>query len=177
MRRAGPSWFEEDDDLQVFVPGLMATGILVSIGMLIWDGLKKFLPDVGRRQRAATLARRTSGRVNDLLSIGQGESPSFTKVERVRRARGPALLLASAAAVLAATISLLTIAAYQAEQGTLAGRGWTLTAGMSVAGAFGALATAWLFAALGNDPLPAWAERSQGCWPIGALPQPSESDL
>lgn len=176
MRFDGSSWFEEDDDLQVFVPGLMATGILVSIVMLLWDGVKRFLPDLGRRRRAARLSMQTSGRINDLVSIELGEAPSFTQVERVRRSRGAALLLAVVSSVSTATVSLMTLAAYQAGHGPLAGRGWTLTVGMSAAGAFGLLTTTWLFAALGSERLPAWVERAQGLWPVGALPEPSEDD-
>jgi hypothetical protein len=174
MVRDRGAWLDEDGDLQVFVPGLMATGILVSICMFIWDGVKRFLPDVGRRQRAARVAMNTSGRVSDLVSVESGEAPAYARVQRVRRTRGIALLLAIGSLVTAAVISYLTVGIYMSGSGTLAGRGWTLSMGFGLAGAIAVAGLVWLTVALMDERLPAWLERTQMRWPIGVLPEPSE---
>lgn len=174
MIRERGAWLDEDDGLQVFVPGLMATGILVSIGMFIWDAVKKFLPQFGRRQRAAHLATLSSGRVSDLASVELGEAPSVGHVDRVRRSRGSALLHAIGAFAVALVIAMTTFGAYAARTGTLGGRGWTLSMGLSVAGVALVVGLVWLLTALADERLPAWAEKAQTRWPIGVLPEPAE---
>lgn len=176
ITRREPRWFEEDGDLQVFVPGLMATGILVSVGMFVWDGVRKLFPDIGRRRQAARLTMRSAGRVNDLASIDAGEAPEPAHVARVRRTRSAALLLAISALAVGAAISVVTLAAYNSGEGTLAGRGWTLSMGFSVVAALVLSSAMWLCAALMGEQLPSWPHRAQARWPIGVLPEPTEAD-
>ena len=165
------SWLYEDDgDLQVFVPGLMAGGILVSIGMLVWDAIKKLIPNTTRRARAAELHVRAVGRVNDLLSVEAGEAPRPGRVERIVRNRLAAAGLALAALAGAGTIAFMTFGAYSARTGTLAHRGWTLTGGFSVAGVATALGLVWVASAAYGHRAPAWLRRAATRWPVGALP-------
>ena len=171
------SWLDEDDELQVFVPGLMATGILVSIGMLIWDGINRFLPDIGRKQRAARFAERVSGRMSDLSSIDEGTAPAYTRVPRVRRSRGSSLLMSVGALAISAASAYVTLSAYTESEGVLAGRGWTLTMGLTVAGAFGWLSFAWLLSSVRAGQLPTWIETAHTRWPLGTLPEPGDGDL
>ena len=176
ISRDRSSWFDEEADLQVFVPGLMATGILVSIGMFVWDAVHKLLPDVGKRRQAARLAQRASGRVSDLNSIEWGEVPTAARILRVRRTRGAALLWSIAAFIAAGAAAVMTWGAYSARTGSLAGRGWTLSMGFSVTGAFAVFGIIWLCAALLSEQLPSWLDKAQARWPIGVLPEPTESD-
>ena len=176
MVRDRARWLDEDGDLQVFVPGLMATGILVSVGMFIWDGVKQFLPDVGARKRAARLTMHSAGRVNDLMSIERGLAPTLPRIRRVRRSRGSALLLAVIALTAAATATFVTLAAFATEGTSFSGRGWTLSMGATVVFMFGVPGIAWLCSALLDDG-PRWVARAQTRWPIGALPAIDESDL
>jgi hypothetical protein len=170
------SWLDDDGELQVFVPGLMATGILVSIGMFIWDGVRKFMPDLGARKRAARLSMQTNGRVNDLVSIERGLPPAPVRIQRVRRTRGSALLLAVLAWTAALSIGFATLTAFTSEGTSFSGRGWTLSMGMSVMFTCGAFGIAWLYSALVKQG-PQWVTKAQTRWPIGMLPEIDERDL
>ena len=176
MVRDRARWLDEDGDLHVFVPGLMATGILVSIGMFIWDGVRKFMPDVGARKRAARLTMNTNGRVNDLLAIERGLAPAPVRIQRVRRTRSSALIHAIGALVVAAAVGYMTFAAYTTEGTSFTGRGWTLSMGLSVTFTFAIFGIAWLCTALLEED-PRWVARAQTRWPIGALPELDERDL
>jgi hypothetical protein len=176
MVRDRARWLDDDGDLQVFVPGLMATGILVSVGMFIWDGVKKFLPDIGARKRAARLNMHSAGRVNDLMSIERGLAPTPVRIQRVRRSRTSALVLAMATLVTAATAAFVTFTAFSTEGTSFYGRGWTLSMGAAVVFMFGAPGVAWLCSAFLDDG-PRWVARAQTHWPIGSLPAIEESDL
>lgn len=170
------SWLDDGEDLQVFVPGLMATGILVSIGMLIWDGIKKVFPDVGSRQRAATSTERTLGRVRDLTSIETGESPAAVRVRRIRRSRGSSLRLALVALSVCGATIYMTLTTYSEGEGPLAGRGWTLSLGLMLAASFGLLAVGWLWSSSTSDRMPGWMETSHSRWPLGVLPKPDDGN-
>ena len=171
------SWLYEDDgDLHVFVPGLMAGGILVSICMLIWDGIKKLIPNTTRRARAAELRVRAEGRVNDLRSVEAGEVPRPGRVDRIVRHRVAAGALALAALAAAGTIAFMTFGAYSARTGTLAQRGWTLTGGFSVAGVAAVLGIVWIASAVYGRRAPAWLQKAATRWPVGALPDADTSE-
>jgi hypothetical protein len=175
MIRERSTWFDDEAELHVFVPGLMATGILVSVVMFVWDGAKKFLPDIGTRKRALRSRERAAGRVNDLMAVGGWVTPAAVRSPRVRRSRGAALALAASACIVAIGITSLTIAAYSTEGGSFSGRGWTLSMGLGAAGICVASATAWLCGALVEEG-PIWLQRAQTMWPIGTLPPPEQSD-
>lgn len=177
MNRRRSFWMEDDGDLQVFVPGLMATGILVSIGMLVWDGIKRFVPDVGRRQRAARLAERSSGRVSDLISIREGEVPSITRVPRARRSRVTCFVRAGLSWVIASGIATATLEAYAGPEGPLVERGWTLSVGLGVAGSFVLAGFVWLLSGALRTTRPAWLERVEHTWPFGDLPDPDAGTI
>ena len=175
MVRDRARWLDDDGDLQVFVPGLMATGILVSVGMFVWDGVKKFLPDIGARKRAARLTMQSTGRVNDLVSIERGLAPTPVRIQRVRRSRGVALLLAIAAFAAASTAAYMTLMAFTIDGTSFSGRGWTLSMGMTVILLFAVPGVAWMCSALLDDG-PRWVARAETRWPIGSLPAVDESD-
>ena len=176
MRRNAYSWMDEDEDLQVFVPGLMASGILVSIGMLVWDGIKRAFPNLGSRARSAALVSNASGRLDDLLAVERGEVPQAMRVERVRRNRVRSLALAMLAAIATALTTMTTVYAYGAEEGTLAGRGWTLSFGLGLATVFAVLSGLWLASALWGGREPQWLASAHTHWPIGVLPEPAQHD-
>ncbi len=50
-RHDGGEWAGEGDGLNVFVPGLMGAGILLSGAILVSDGVRKLLPSRGIRRR------------------------------------------------------------------------------------------------------------------------------
>lgn len=178
MVRDRTRWLDEEGDLHVFVPGLMATGILVSICMFVWDGVRKFMPDVGARKRSARIRMQAAGRANDLTAVELGLAPRAMHIQRVRRARRSALLLAGTAFVVAATVGFITLVAYTGTGGSFAGRGWTLSMGGSVALTSAALGIAALCAAL-YDPVsePRWLARAGTRWPLGVLPNADEIDV
>jgi hypothetical protein len=171
------SWFDDDADLQVFVPGLMATGILVSIVMLIWDGIKRFIPDVGRRSRAARQAEMTSGRVNDLASIELGDVPLRERVQRSQRNRVKSLCLTVICGIASSGLAAGTFEVYNGTEGTLAHRGWTLSVGLGAAAVVAVLGLLWLLTAIvPQRAQPRWLQNAQTHWPIGDLPAATEAD-
>jgi hypothetical protein len=165
----------EDAGLNVFVPGLMAAGILLSIVMLAADATKALLPSRGQRARHARIARRLRGRVNDLESIALGVAPHPFKVER--EPRGVIASIAVALASLAATYAIVaaTVGAYSARTGSLSHRGWTLSGGFGLASlcaAVGVLALINVFLREGRRPL--WLEQASRHWLLGRLPRTRE---
>jgi hypothetical protein len=161
---------DADDGLHVFVPGLMVTGILVSMGMLISDGVKKVAPSRGHRARAIAIEKKVRGRIADLTSVGLGVAPAAARIDRVPRRRRKSALLAAVASAISVAIVSMTIDVYEDSMGTLDHRGWTLTAGFLIAAIPAALGIAWLAGALYKSERPEWLRRLQGMWPIGELP-------
>jgi hypothetical protein len=73
-------------------------------------------------------------------------------------------------------VMTLTLEAYNAEQGTLSGRGWTLTMGLGVASATALLGGLWLLSAIIAKREPRWLSQAQARWPVGVLPDPAEGE-
>ena len=174
LRTKRASWLSEEqtDGLNVFVPGLMAAGILMSIGMLIGDAFRKLVPAAGKKARAAQISLKSQGRVNDLSAIGLGVAPTKPHIERVPRRRLQAIALALASLWVAFFIIESTITAYTSTRGTLAGRGWTLTGGFSLAFVPLCLGLMWGLSVFYRHAQPAWLRQATQRWPIGSLPDP-----
>lgn len=159
----------------VFVPGLMGAGILLSIVMLVSDGVRRLFPVRGPRARAAHARRVAQGRVNDLLAVGRGVPPVPARVHHVPRRRGSAALLGLLATGIAGALVSATESIFHAQTGVLAERGWTLGAGYSAVGIFAAGAAVWLLSAVLDDARPRWLHRLAAMPPLGALPDPEEA--
>src|ERR687896_178713 len=144
----------ETGDLNVFVPGLMAAGILVSMAMLIADG-----------------------RVSDLESIGLGMAPVPKRIERIPRSAITSSALAFVSSTAAHGIARTTIGSYTARTGELAGRGWTLSIGLGLAGTFAIFGAVALMLALtrGRTHRP-WLLIAARRWPLGQLPHPTQEE-
>jgi hypothetical protein len=163
----------EMGDLNVFVPGLMAAGILASMAMLIADGAKKLWPSRGHRARVIELDRRAAGRVRDLESVGLGIAPVPKRVDRIPRNSIASSAIAFASLTVALGIARATIGMYTARTGELAGRGWTLSVGLGLAAAIAIFGSVALLLALtrGRARRP-WLLIAAQRWPLGQLPQP-----
>ena len=159
-------------DLNVFVPGLMAAGILVSMAMLIADGAKRLWPSRGRRARVIELNRRAAGRVRDLESIGLGIAPAPLRIERIPRSAIASSAIGFASLTVALGIARGAIGMYTARTGALSGRGWTLSVGLGVAGVCAIFGTVALLLALtrGRSRQP-WLLVAARRWPLGQLPE------
>src|ERR687896_683789 len=174
VRRTEPF---ETGDLNVFVPGLMAAGILVSMAMLIADGAKKLLLSRGHRARLIELQRHAAGRVSDLESIGLGMAPVPKRIERIPRSAITSSALAFVSLTAALGIARTTIGSYTARTGELAGRGWTLSIGLGLAGTFAIFGAVALMLALtrGRTHRP-WLLIAARRWPLGQLPHPTQEE-
>lgn len=163
-------------DRGVFVPGLMGAGILLSIVMLISDGLKKLFPVRGERARAARLVSSARGRAYDLMAVGRGVPPLPHRVQRIPRPRVPAFVLGVVAAGITVALISITRSIFEAKTGILADRGWTLGAGYTAAGLFAAGSAIWLLSAAFGSARPRWLEYLAGWGPLGVLPGAPETD-
>jgi hypothetical protein len=167
-----PSWLTEDaeDGLNVFVPGLMVTGILVSMVMLVADQVRRLFPARGQRARAVRIEMKSRGRISDLAAVGLGVTPETPRIDRVPRDRFGALGLAAIALCAAGLMAVATIGAYTTPGGTLYHRGWTLSFGFGVALIPAVLGAYWLLSAVLGRTQPEWMLRAARRWPFGGLP-------
>lgn len=163
------------DESGVFVPGLMGAGILLSIVMLVSDGLRRMFPVRGERARAARLEANALGRVQDLRSVARGVAPHPVRVRHVPRPRIASALLGLLAAGIAVALISATQSIYHAEAGVLADRGWTLGAGYSGAAIFGTGAAVWILSSVTGPARPRWLERAAAVPPLGGLPDPAQA--
>jgi hypothetical protein len=162
----------EDEGPNVFVPGLMAAGILLSIVMLAADAAKWLWPSRGERARGARIAHKLQGRINDLESVALGTAPKPFRVKR--EPRGVVVSIALAIASFAATheIFFATIRVYGARTGSLAQRGWTLSGGFffaSVCASIGVLAMLNVISPAGRRPR--WLASVNSNWLLGRIPR------
>lgn len=160
------------DEAGVFVPGLMGAGILLSMAMLVADGVRKLAPIDGEKARAARITAVAKGRVADLLALPGGEPPRPFRVRRVPRSRRHSLLLGLVSGATALVLFSTTWQVYEAETGVLADRGWTLSFGFVVTGLFALAAVIWLLGAAIGGRGPWWWERTAGWGVLGTLPPP-----
>lgn len=163
------------DERGVFVPGLMGAGILLSIVMLVSDGIKKLFPVRGERARAARLRSVARGRAHDLLAVGSGRPPQPARVLHVPRSRPGSLVLGLLAGATATAVVAATEAIFHSDTGVLAERGWTLGAGYSLAGIFSVAGAVWLTSALLGKARPPWLDALASWPPLGGLPYPEEA--
>ena len=162
----------------VFVPGLMGAGILLSIAMLLGDGVRKVFPTRGERARAARIRSIALGRANDLRAVGQGVAPAPARVRRVPRRRFPALFLGLFAAVAAGALFALTQSFFDTDMVRLSGREeWGVGLGFAGAALFGAGALVWLLSGVLGTRGPEWVVRLASVPPLGQLPQSDEVHL
>lgn len=156
----------------VFVPGLMGAGILVSIAMLVADGMRRLRPAVRGRARVWVQAVRAQGRVHDLVAVHSGEAPVSPPLPRVTRPR-PAAFLLGVLAIAAGVAALLgAFELYRGSTGALGNRGWTIGAGLGVAVPLGGAGVVWLAAASLGASAPGWLRRIAATGVLGTLPDP-----
>jgi hypothetical protein len=156
----------------VFVPGLMGAGIIVSVVMLVSDGLRQLLPARGGRARAVHITTRAQARVHDLVSVRTGEPPLPATVARVPRPRAVSLALGALALVCAAAIMAGAVVVYRGHGSVLSGRGWPLGGGVALALPLGAAGLVLLLSGALGPRRPGWLDRIARMEPLGALPDP-----
>lgn len=160
----------------VFVPGLMGAGILVSIVMLVTDGVRKLFPVRGDRARAARMRSIAMGRANDLLAVGKGIPPEPATVRHVPRSRWVSLLLGVLAAAGAAAVLATTQSFFNDDIVDLAGREeWGFGLGWGTSALLATGAVVWLLSAAFGSRRPEWVTRLASVPPLGTLPEPHEA--
>lgn len=169
-------WFTDDaeDGLNVFVPGLMVTGIIVSMVMLVSDGIRRLIPSRGKKARAVRIELRSMGRIRDLTSVGLGVAPTPPRIERVARSRVSAFVLAAAALAVAGILTVATVGAYTSPGTTLYERGWTLSFGLGLAAVPALIGILTLLSAVFRAEGPEWVRAATRHWPVGTLPHVDE---
>lgn len=158
--------------LAVFIPGLMGAGIIVSIVMLVSDGIRRLLPVRGERARAVHIATRAQARVHDLVSVRTGEPPLPATVSRVPRPRAVSLALGALALAGAGAIMVGAVVVYRGHGSVWSGRGWPLGVGLALALPLGAAGLVLLLSGAVGPRRPGWLERLARMEPLGVLPDP-----
>lgn len=172
--RSDIDWAEMPEGLNVFVPGLMGAGILLSAVILVSDGVRKLLPNRGvRRRLKVVLAVRR-------IVVDVAEAAGIDVEERnlVRRERRPAavyLLVAFVALPLAVLVARWGFNAYSSSGSALEGNAMAIFYGMVGALAVGlpGLVSLWLSMPRLRPPQAVnWLVRRT---PFGRLSAPPES--
>lgn len=160
----------------VFVPGLMGAGILLSIVMLVTDGVRRMFPVRGERARAARIRSVAMGRANDLLAVGRGIAPEPARVRHVPRGRWASVLLGLLTAVTAAVVLVATQSLFNSDMIDLAGREeWGFGLGWGAAALLASGAGIWLLSGVLGPRRPEWVARLAAVPPLGELPDPYEA--
>lgn len=169
--KARPSRFR--DERGVFVPGLMGAGILVSIVMLVTDGIRKLFPVRGDRARAARVRAVALGRANDLRAVGRGEPPEPARVLHVPRSRGVSVILGMLALAAAVAVLAGTQSYFNSDLIDLAGREeWGFGLGWGASFLLAAGGVIWLASGALGKNRPELVERLASLPALGELPDP-----
>jgi hypothetical protein len=163
--------------LAVFIPGIMGAGIIVSIVMLVSDGLRRLVPVRGARARAVHIATRTQARVHDLVSVRTGEPPLPATVSRVPRPRAVSLALGALALAGAGAIMVGAVVVYRGHGSVWSGRGWPLGVGLALALPLGLAGLVLLSSGVLGPRRPGWLDRLARTEPLGVLPDPETIGL
>jgi len=167
-----PDEVRGDTDLNVFVPGLMGAGILLSAVILISDGIKRLLPSRGERRRTE-IAKGVHGLVS-----GAARAAGWTVGPR----SGPRRGLRSRNAYAAGALTLIgaSWAVYRAGEstysggGTLEGNLWPLGFGIGFGIAFGIAGSTLVILAVAHRHLPRRAAALVAKSPLGRLHAPPD---
>jgi hypothetical protein len=167
LRPRRPGWLTEDQDgTNVFIPGLMGAGLLVSVGMLLADGVRRLDPLRTRAARERAILAYAEGRVRDLHAVAIGTTPVPPRLAYAPRSRAARLTTGGIALGLATAAVWWSIAMYHSTGSVLSDRAWTVGAGVLVglalalpglvllaSGALGRAAPGWLTHLAGRPPL------------------------
>jgi hypothetical protein len=172
-RRDHGDWAGDGDALNVFVPGLMGAGILLSGAILVSDGVRKLLPSRGIRRRL-NVVRGVRRIVVDLADAAGMSIEERNLMRRERRSVWLYLVVVAVALPLAFLVGRWGFNAYNSVGSSLEGNAMAIAYGMiaAVALASAGLVAATLLFPRVNPPLPvAWlVERT----PLGRLSAPPD---
>jgi len=179
LRPREPGWLTEDQEgTNVFIPGLMGAGLLVSMAMLVADGIRKVDPLRSQATRERAVALHAEGRARDIAAVPTGHHAEPPKLEYERRGRLTSVIAGVIGLVVAVAVVWWSITIYYGTGSVLSDRGWTVGGGVLIAlllavpgfvllasGASGRAAPAWLARlsqrpVLGR-PVPLTADRSE----------------
>ena len=140
LQRGAPSDAGEwgGDGLNVFVPGLMGAGILLSGAILVSDGVRKLLPSQGVRRRL-NVVRGVRRIVVDLAEAAGTTIEERNLIRRERRSGWLYLLVTLSTLPLAYIVARWGFNAYGSTGSTLEGNAMALFYGLSAAVVLGAV--------------------------------------
>ncbi|MGH9026147.1 MAG: hypothetical protein ACRDWD_08530 [Acidimicrobiia bacterium] len=173
-----PGWLTEDQDgTNVFVPGLMGAGLLVSMAMLAADGFRRLDPFRAEATRERATQAHAEGRVRDLHAVASGTTatpPRFTRDPRGRPVSLTGGVLALGLAVAAVWWSFVI---YNSTGSVLSDRGWTLGGGGLIALALAGPGLVLLASGLLGSATPDWLTRLATRPPLGRAAGVESDDL
>ena len=131
-QHARGEWAEDGGDMNVFVPGLMGAGILISGAILVADGVRHLLPSRGVRRRLNVM-RGVRRIVVDLADAAGIEIAERNLIHRRARSRWLYLSVAMGAVALAVIAARWGSNAFNSSGSSLEGNAMAVFYGLVVA--------------------------------------------
>ena len=135
-QHARGEWAEDGGDMNVFVPGLMGAGILISGAILVADGVRHLLPSRGVRRRLNVM-RGVRRIVVDLADAAGIEIAERNLIHRRARSRWLYLSVAMGAVALAVIAARWGFNAFNSSGSSLEGNAMAVFYGLVVAASVG----------------------------------------
>lgn len=154
--------------IAVFVPSLMGVGLLVSVGIVVADLARRFLPGTAARRLRAR-HRRALALVTPLADALGRAPPELPPMSRTKRHRLTYIVVAFVAAALSVYVSVGATANYLREGGYVEGLLWLEVLSLAASTAFLMVSAVAVLVVLRYDSLPRWTSRLVRATPLGAL--------
>lgn len=160
----------EDEPLHVFVPGVMGAGIILSVIILVAEGIRKTFPSHGVR-REVEVARGVQGVVAGAARAAGYPPGKWIGPRRVLRSRVFYAILSIGCTMAATLLINGGVAAYTSTEG-LAGNPWPLGWGIGLGTGFALVALGSLIVAVVHRRLPRAIRHLVADTPVGRLRPP-----
>jgi hypothetical protein len=168
LRPRDPGWLTEDQDgTNVFVPGLLGAGLLISMVMLVSDGLRRIDPLRAQAARERETMAHAEGRVRDLHAVVSGREAEPPRFAYEPRGRFATLIGGLVAVALAVAVVWWSIGIYHGTGSVLNDRGWTIGGGVLVALILAFPGLLLLSSGLLGTAEPEWLKRLAARPPLG----------
>lgn len=154
---------------RVFVPSIMGAGILVSLGILVGDALRRIAPSAGAARRHAATRRRVRRLVAPLADAIGAPAPSLPKARRRLRSRRFYAFLFVGSVTLSLYVAIGSTANYLRDSGPFSGVVWMEALAMSASVFFLAVGVISLAVAVRHPVIPRWTRLVIDYTPLGVL--------
>ena len=158
----------DQDARGVFVPSMMGVGILVSLAILVADGLRALMPAAAESRARARRRRRAVGLVAPLAEAAGVPAPTISAVRRRLRPRWAYLGLFVAGVSLSLYVAIGSTENFRREGGYLEGVVWVEVLAIASSLLFLAVGLVGLAIARRYPLVPHWARPIVDHTPLGA---------